>query len=55
MTKLLKNYYYNSKGEKKVNCYIVHIPRLVLEQSGIKEDDAISIQVKDKKIIIEKQ
>lgn len=54
MPKLAKNVYYNSKGEKKVNCYIAHISKELLAQTDIKEDDKIIIYTKDNKIIIEK-
>ena len=54
MPKLAKNVYYNSKGEKKVNCYIAHISKEILAQTNIKEDDNIMVYVKDNKIIIEK-
>lgn len=54
MPKLAKNVYYNSKGEKKVNCYIAHISKEILSQTNIKEDDSIIIYTKDNKIIIER-
>lgn len=55
MPKLAKNYYYNNKGERKINCYIVNVPKEVLQKSCIKEDDFIRVYAKDNKIIIEKE
>lgn len=54
MPKLAKNYYYNSKGEKKLNCYILHIPKDLLARSGISEEEEIKINVEDKKIVVER-
>ena len=54
MPKLAKNYYYGKNGERKINCYIVNIPKGTLNQIDIKETDNIKIQAKDNKIIIEK-
>ena len=55
MSKLNKNYYYSRTGERKVNCYIVNVPKEVLQKSCIKEDDFIRVYAKDNKIIIEKE
>jgi len=55
MPKLNKNYYYSRTGERKVNCYIVNVPKEVLQKSCIKEDDFIRVYAKDNKIIIEKE
>ena len=55
MTKLNKNYYYSRTGERKINCYIVNVPKEVLQKSCIKEDDFIRVYAKDDKIIIEKE
>jgi len=54
MPKLAKNYYYNRAGEKKVNCYILHIPKETLKKSSINEDDEVKTVVKEGKIIVEK-
>ena len=53
MPKLSKLYYITSKGERKVNCYNVQIPKKVVEQTNI-QDNSIKIYSKDNKIIIEK-
>ena len=54
MTKLIKNCYYNRTGEKKVNCYILNIPKKVVEEAGIKPEDEVKMEVEDGKIIIKK-
>lgn len=52
--KLIKQKYYNSKGESKINCYMIKIPKAVLAESKIKDTDEIKISVVDGKIIIER-
>ncbi len=54
MPKLAKNYYYGKNGERKVNCYLVNIPKAVLNKTNISDADEIKISVKNNKIIIEK-
>lgn len=54
MTKLAKQMYYNAKGEHKINCYKVNIPKRIIKQTDFKDDEEINIIVKDNKIIIEK-
>lgn len=53
MPKLSKLYYITSKGERKINCYNVQIPKKVVEQTNIEEND-IKVYAKDNKIIIER-
>ena len=53
MAKLVKNYYYGKNGEKKLNCYLTHISKDVVEKSNIKDDKDIIIYAKGNKIIIE--
>ena len=53
MAKLNKNYYYNKKGEKKLNCYLVNIPKQIVDKTNI-GDNEIKISAKDNKIIIER-
>ena len=55
MPKLNKNYYYSRTGERKVNCYVVNIPKEILQKSCIKEEDFIRVYEKDGKVIIEKE
>lgn len=52
--KLTKQYYYNAKGEKKINCYKVTITKELAKSVGIEEDDNIKIYAKDNKIVIER-
>ena len=52
--KLTKQYYYNAKGERKINCYKVTISKELAKITGIGEDDDIKIYTKDNKIIIER-
>jgi len=52
MTKLNKMYYYTSKGEKKLNCYNIPIPKIMVEKAELENVD-IQIKVENKKIIIE--
>lgn len=52
MTKLNKMYYYTSTGEKKLNCYNVPIPKIMVEKAQLENVD-IQLKVQDKKIIIE--
>jgi len=54
MSKLAKQYYLNTKGEKKINCYKATISKEILKQTNIKENDPVKIYTKDNKIIIEK-
>lgn len=54
MPKLAKNMYTTAKGERKVNCYLVTIPKKVLSETNISEDSNVNVYAKDNKIIIEK-
>lgn len=53
MPKLSKLYYITSKGERKINCYNVQIPRKIVEQTNI-QDNNIKIYADNNKIIIER-
>ncbi len=55
MSKLNKQVYYNSKGEKKINCYHIIVSKEVVAKAGINEDDEIEVKAVDKKIIVEKK
>ena len=55
MTKLAKNMWTNSKGERKLNCYLVNLSKDVVNKADIKEEDELKIYAKDKKIIIERR
>ena len=54
MSKIFKNCYYTSNGEKKVNCYYINISRKIIEQALIDEKDELKVYVENGKIIIEK-
>lgn len=56
MAKLAKQMYYSaSKGEKKINCYKLNIPKAIVKQTDFKDGDELKITVKDNKMIIEKK
>lgn len=54
MTKLNKIFYITAKGEKKINCYTVTIPKSIVEKTNI-NDNKLKIYAKENKIIIEKE
>lgn len=53
MPKLGKLYYMTTKSEKKLNCYSVNIPKVVVDKTNIGENQ-IKVYAKDNKIIIER-
>ena len=55
MAKLAKVMYGTAKGERKLNCYMKSIPKEVVKQAGINEDDDLQVYAKDNKIIIERK
>jgi hypothetical protein len=54
MAKLNKMYYYTSKKEKKLNCYYINIPKVMVEETGL-QDKELNIKQENKKIIIEEK
>ena len=54
MAKLGKNSYTTSKGEKKLNCYIINISKEVANEADL-VDKELKIYAKDGKIIIDKK
>ena len=50
--KLIKRYYYDMNGEKKVNTYQLNIPKVVVCETNL-EDKQLKVYTKDNKIIIE--
>ena len=54
MTKLAKQYWINTKGERKVNCYKATIPRELVEKLEL-QDKEIQVKIIDNKLIIDKQ
>ena len=55
MSKLVKQHYYTSKGEKKVFSYIATVPKKVLKESNINEDDEIIVSAYYGEILIQKK
>lgn len=53
MPKLAKQKYTTAKGERKLNCYVVSIPKEIVNQTDL-EDKMVKISVENNKIIIEK-
>lgn len=54
MGKLAKQMYTTAKGERKLNCFIVNIPKEVVLRTNL-IDKEIVVYAKDNKIIIEKR
>lgn len=54
MAKLIKNKYYTSKGEAKINSYLVAINKEIVEKSGFTGNENIVVKAGKNKIIIEK-
>lgn len=55
MAKLNKQYYYTSKGEKKINCYHIIVTKDILKKAGIEEDDELSIYADYGTIVVAKK
>lgn len=55
MPKLVKNMWTNSKGERKLNCYSVTVPKEIVQQTNINENDELLVYADNEKIIIEKE
>ena len=54
MAKMNKMYYYTSKGERKLNCYNVVIPKEIVEKVDL-QDKEIKVKIENNKIVIDKQ
>lgn len=54
MAKLNPMYYYTSKGEKKLNCYNIPVPKELVERAKLENSD-IELEVKNDTIIIKKK
>lgn len=52
MPKLAKNKYTTAKGERKINCYMINIPKKLVEQTNL-ENKEVKIYADNDKIIIE--
>lgn len=53
MAKLVKQKYYNKDNVEKINCYLVKLPKAIVEQSNIKDTDELKISVVNGNILIE--
>lgn len=54
MGKLAKQMYTTAKGERKLNCFVVNIPKEVVYRTNLL-DKEIVVYAKDNKIIIERR
>lgn len=54
MAKLNKMYYHTSKGEKKLNCYTIPVPKELVVKAGL-ENKEVKLRVENNKIIIEEK
>lgn len=54
MAKLIKNKYYTSKGEAKINGYLVGISKEVVKEAGFTGEEDFSVKAEKNRIIIEK-
>ena len=54
MGKLAKQMYTTAKGERKLNCFVVNIPKEVVLRTNL-VDKEIVVYAKENKIIIEKK
>lgn len=50
--KLVKSCYYDKNGEKKVNTFLINLPKTVVYEAKL-EDKQLRVYTKDNKIIIE--
>jgi hypothetical protein len=48
-------YYYTAKKEKKLNCYYINIPKVLVEKMGLENKEVEIKQDVDKLIIKEKK
>lgn len=54
MAKLGRNSYTTSKGERKINCYLINIPKEVANKTDL-IDKELRVYAEGNKIIIEKK
>ena len=52
MAKFNALYYYTSKGEKKLNCYTIPVPKELVDRAGLNGKE-VYITIQDNKIIIQ--
>lgn len=53
MAKLNKMYYY-TKNEKKLNCYYINIPKVLVEKMGL-QDKEVEVKQDEDRIVIQKK
>lgn len=54
MGKLAKQMYTTAKGERKLNCFVVNIPKEVVLRTNLADKEVV-VYAKDNKIIIERK
>ena len=54
MVRLSKQYYRTANGDKKINCYHISIPKMLLKQASLNGNDDFELKAKKNKIIIER-
>lgn len=54
MARLSKQYYRTANGDKKINCYHISIPKMLLKQASLNGNDDFELKAKKNKIIIER-
>lgn len=54
MTKIIRQNYYTSTGEKKVNCYHITLNKDIMNRLNWDENTKIVIKIINNKVIIEK-
>ena len=54
MGKLAKQMYTTAKGERKLNCFVVNIPKEVVLRTNLIDKEVV-VYAKDNKIIIERK
>ena len=53
--KLVKNYYYDKNGNKKLNGYLIHLSKKDILQANINDNNDMIIYVENNKIVIEEK
>ena len=53
--KLVKNFYYTSKGEQKINSYHINIPKEIIKKAGYNDIENVEVSITpNNEIIIKK-
>lgn len=53
--KLTKMKYRTMGGEVKINCYLVNIPKAVVQKSGINDNKEVVVEARNKEIVIKEK